>query len=138
MSKIRFVGLDVHAETVAVAVAEPNGEVRSLGLIPNRPESIRQLVRKLQPVEQVRFCYEAGPTGYVLYLLRRQVGLSEDVKEIAWKAQHRLPARYRKLLAQGKNKPQIVTAVGRELLGFIWAIGVKVETRMREPKQVAA
>lgn len=378
MSKIRFVGLDVHAETVAVAVAEPNGEVRSLGLIPNRPESIRQLVRKLQPVEQVRFCYEAGPTGYVLYwqltalgakcevvapslvptkpgdrvktdrrdalklarcyragdltpvwvpdaahealrdlvrareaakgdllrarhrlskfllrhgwrrpesikspwtnahlewiktkvhfeqlaqeialsdyvhqvehlvarierldqavleaarsvppqmravieslqalrgvaqvtavtivaelgeisrfskarqlmgysglvpseyssgererrgaitktgnahlrrviveaawayqfrpwlggyLMKRQVGLSEDVKEIAWKAQHRLHARYRKLLAQGKNKPQIVTAVGRELLGFIWAIGVKVETRMRELKQVAA
>lgn len=378
MSKIRFVGLDVHAETVAVAVAEANGEVRSLGLIPNRPESIRQLVRKLQPVEQLRFCYEAGPTGYVLYwqltalgakceviapslvptkpgdrvktdrrdalklarcyragdltpvwvpdaahealrdlvrareaakgdllrarhrlskfllrhgwrrperikspwtnahlewiktkvhfeqlaqeitltdyvhqvehlvarierldqavleaarsvpppmraviealqalrgiaqvtavtivaelgeisrfakarqlmgysglvpseyssgererrgaitktgnahlrrviveaawayqfrpwlggyLLKRQVGLSEDVKEIAWKAQHRLHARYRKLLAQGKNKPQIVTAVGRELLGFIWAIGVKVETRMREPKQVAA
>ena len=48
MSKIRFVGLDVHAETIAVAVAEPNGEVRSLGLIPNRPESIRQLVRKLR------------------------------------------------------------------------------------------
>ena len=29
MSKIRFVGLDVHAETIAVAVAEPGGEVRS-------------------------------------------------------------------------------------------------------------
>src|ERR1700730_12650257 len=67
MSKIRFVGLDVHAETIAVAVAEPNGEVRSLGLIPNRPESIRRLVRKLEPGEQLRFCYEAGPTGYVLY-----------------------------------------------------------------------
>ena len=67
MSKIRFVGLDVHAETIAVAVAEPNGEVRSLGIIPNRPESIRRLVRKLEPVEQLRFCYEAGPTGYVLY-----------------------------------------------------------------------
>jgi transposase len=351
MSKIRFVGLDVHAETIAVAVAEPNGEVRSLGLIPNRPESIRRLVRKLEPVEQLRFCYEAGPTGYLLYwqltalgakcevvapslvptkpgdrvktdrrdalklarcyragdltpvwvphaahealrdllrareaakgdllrarhrlskfllrhgwqrpknikspwtnahlewiktkvhfeqpaqeialtdyvhqvehlvarierldqavreasrsvppqmravmealqalrgiaqvtavtivaelgqisrfakarqlmgyggliveaawayqfrpwlggyLLKRQVGLSEEVNEIAWKAQHRLHARYRKLLAQGKNKPQIVTAVGRELLGFVWAIGVHVETRMREPKQVAA
>ena len=37
----RFVGLDVHAETVAVAVAERDGEVRSLGIIPNRPESIR-------------------------------------------------------------------------------------------------
>jgi transposase len=378
MSKIRFVGLDVHAETIAVAVAEPNGEVRSLGLIPNRPESIRRLVRKLEPVAPLRFCYEAGPTGYVLYwhltalgakcevvapslvpvkpgdrvktdrrdalklarsyragdltpvwvpdaahealrdlvrareaargdllrarhrlskfllrhgwqrpesikspwtnahlewiktkvhfeqpaqeialtdyvhqvehlvarierldqavleaarsvppqmraviealqalrgvahvtavsivaelgqisrfakarqlmgysglvpsedssgerkrrgaitktgnahlrrviveaawayqfrpwlggyLLKRQVGLSEDVKEIAWKAQHRLHARYRKLLAQGKNKPQIVTAVGRELLGFVWAIGVNVETKMREMKQVAA
>jgi len=34
MHKIRIVGLDVHAETIAVAVAEPNGEVRSLGLIP--------------------------------------------------------------------------------------------------------
>ena len=43
MSKIRFVGLDVHAETVAVAVAEPGGEVRSLGIIPNRLESIRNV-----------------------------------------------------------------------------------------------
>ncbi len=56
MSKIRFVGLDVHAETIAVAVAEPKGEVRPLGLIPNRAESIRRLVRKLGPVEQLRFC----------------------------------------------------------------------------------
>ena len=378
MSKIRFVGLDVHAETIAVAVAEPNGEVRSLGIIANRPESIRRLVRKLEPVEHLQFCYEAGPTGYVLYwqltalgakcevvapslvpskpgdrvktdrrdagklprsyragdltavwvadaahealrdlvrareaakgdllrarhrlskfllrhgrrrpesmkspwtsahmewiktkihfdqpaqevvltdyvhevehlvarierldqavleaarsapprmqavieglqalrgiaqvtavtivaelgeisrfakarqlmgfsglvprenssgkrerrgaitktgnahlrrvvveaawayqfrpwlggdLLKRQRGLSEEVKEIAWKAHHRLHVRYRKLLAQGKNKPQIVTAVGRELLGFIWAIGVKVERERQEPQQVAA
>jgi transposase len=49
MSKIRFVGLDVHAETVAVAVAEPGGEVRSLGIIPNRLESIRKLLGKLGP-----------------------------------------------------------------------------------------
>ena len=55
MKKIRFVGLDVHAETIAVAVAEPDGEVRSLGMIPNRPESIRKMVRKLGPVEQLRF-----------------------------------------------------------------------------------
>ncbi len=37
MKKItRWVGLDVHAETIAVAVAEQDGEVRSLGIIPNR------------------------------------------------------------------------------------------------------
>ena len=35
--KLRFLGLDVHAETIAVAIAEADGEVRSLGTIPNRP-----------------------------------------------------------------------------------------------------
>ena len=34
----RWVGLDVHAETIAVAVAEKDGTVRSVGTIPNRPE----------------------------------------------------------------------------------------------------
>jgi transposase len=38
--KVRFLGLYVHAETVAVAVAEPEGEVRSLRTIPNRAASI--------------------------------------------------------------------------------------------------
>jgi transposase len=67
MRKVRFIGLDVHAETIAVAVAEPNGEVRSLGVIPNRAESIRKLVKKLGPAEALRVCYEAGPTGYIIY-----------------------------------------------------------------------
>ena len=67
MKKVRFLGLDVHAETIAVAMAEPEGEVRSLGIIPNREESIRKLVKKLGPTEQLQACYEAGPTGYVLY-----------------------------------------------------------------------
>ncbi len=43
----RWVGLDVHAETIAVAVAEGGDEVRSLGTIANRPEAVRALVRKL-------------------------------------------------------------------------------------------
>ena len=67
MSKVRFLGLDVHADTIAVAVAEPNGDVRAVGIIPNGPESIRKLVKKLGPVEDLRACYEAGPTGYVVY-----------------------------------------------------------------------
>ncbi len=64
--KVRFLGMDVHAETIALAIAEPDGELRSLGTIANRAESIRRLVKKLGPVEQLRACYEAGPTGYVL------------------------------------------------------------------------
>lgn len=64
-------------------------------------------------------------------LRRRQQNLPDEIKEIAWKAQHRLYSRYKKLSAAGKNKPHIVTAIGRELLGFIWAIGVTTETRYR-------
>jgi hypothetical protein len=63
---LRFLGLDVHAETIAVAVAEPDGEVRSLGTIPNRTESIRKFIKKLGPADRLRACYEAGPTGYVV------------------------------------------------------------------------
>src|SRR6266550_1140861 len=79
MSKIRFVGLDVHAETIAVAVAEPGGEVRSHGTIPNRLESIRKLMGKLGPVGQLKACYEAGPTGYVLYWQLTQLGVACEV-----------------------------------------------------------
>jgi transposase len=42
---IRFIGLDVHGETIAVAVAEGSGEVRSPGVIPNRPEAVRTRAR---------------------------------------------------------------------------------------------
>ena len=73
--KVRFLGLDVHAETIAVAVAEADGEVRSLGVIANRAESVRKLVKKLGPVEHLRACYEAGPTGYVLYWQLIELGV---------------------------------------------------------------
>ena len=56
MSTVGWLGLDVHADTIAVAVAEPSGEVRSWGIIPKRPESIRRLVKKLGPAEQLRVC----------------------------------------------------------------------------------
>src|SRR5664280_3769165 len=218
--KLRFLGLDVHAETIAVAIAEPDGEVRSLGTIANREESIRKLIKKLGAPEHLRACYEAGPTGYVLYwqltqlgevvkglqalrciaeisavtivaelgniarfdtprqlmgysgavpsedssgkrkrqgsitktgnahlrrivveaswsyrhrpaigprLRKRQEGVPEPIKEIAWKAQVRLSKRYARLAAAGKDQRKIITAVGRELLGFIWPIGVQVE-----------
>ena len=79
MKNVRFVGLDVHAQTVAVAVAEPDGEVRSLGVIPNDAEAVRRLFKKLGKPEQLRVCYEAGPTGYVLYWQLTQLGVHCEV-----------------------------------------------------------
>lgn len=73
--KLRFLGMDVHAETIAVAVAEPDGEVRSLGTIANREDSIRKFIKKLGSPEQLRACYEAGPTGFVLYWQLAQLGV---------------------------------------------------------------
>jgi hypothetical protein len=64
-------------------------------------------------------------------LRRRQEGLDDEVKEIAWKAQCRLSARYRKLTAKGKPQQKAVTAVARELLGFIWSIGTHIERKRR-------
>jgi transposase len=72
---LRFLGLDVHAETIAAAVSESNGEVRSLGTIANREDSIRKFIKKLGPPEQLRACYEAGPTGFVLYWQLTQLGV---------------------------------------------------------------
>jgi transposase len=79
MSKVLFVGLDVHADTIAVAVAESGGEVRSHGVIPNRLESIRKLVGRLGPASKIKACYEAGPTGYVLYWQLTQLGVACEV-----------------------------------------------------------
>ena len=79
MKNVRFVGLDVHAETIAVAVAESGGEARSLGVIPNRAESVGRLIRKLGKAEQLRVCYEAGPTGYVLYWQLSELGVKCEV-----------------------------------------------------------
>lgn len=75
----RWVGLDVHAETIAVAIAEKEGEVRSLGIMPNTLESLRKLVRKLGRVDDIKACYEAGVTGFALYWQLTRLGVSCEV-----------------------------------------------------------
>jgi transposase len=75
----QFVGLDVHASTIAVAVAQGNGSVRDLGVIPNRPQAVQKLFRKLGRAQSLRACYEAGPCGYVLYWQLTELGVHCDV-----------------------------------------------------------
>jgi transposase len=77
-------------------------------------------------VVEAAWSYERPPAIWA-GLRKRQQTASEEAKEIAWKAQHRLHKRYARLAAKGKDKRKIVTAVGRELLGFIWAIGTRAE-----------
>jgi hypothetical protein len=75
----RFVGLDVHAETIAVAVAEGRGQVRSLGTIPNRGDAVERVLKKLGKPNELRVCYEAGPTGYALYWQLTSMGIACEV-----------------------------------------------------------
>lgn len=75
----RFVGLDVHAETIAVAVSEGRKQVQAVGTIPNRPEAIQRLMGKLGKPSELRVCYEAGPTGYALYWQLTGMGIECEV-----------------------------------------------------------
>src|SRR5205823_7648873 len=63
----RYIGLDVHRATVAVAVAEEDGPPTSYGTIANDPSAIRKLMARLGGSDvRLRVAYEAGPTGYAL------------------------------------------------------------------------
>jgi transposase len=71
----KYVGLDVHKATIAVAVAdEGRGEVRSYGTIKNTPEAVAKLVKQLGSAERLLCCYEAGPCGYGLERQVRGMG----------------------------------------------------------------
>jgi transposase len=79
-----YVGLDVHKDTIAVALAEMGlrGEVREYGKIANTPAAVKTLATKLAGRHgELRFCYEAGPCGYGIQ--RQLSGLGHDCQVVA-------------------------------------------------------
>ncbi len=80
-----YIGLDVHKESIAVAVARAGREVPEFrGEITNRPKAVAKLVERLSQEfegELLQFCYEAGPCGYGLY--RQLLELGQDCQVVA-------------------------------------------------------
>jgi len=78
--RTRFLGLDVHKETIAVAIAEDGSEPQLHSTIANRPEAVRKLVREVggQGAKLVA-AYEAGPTGYAVHRQLVQLGVDSRV-----------------------------------------------------------
>ena len=70
MSKtVHYIGLDVHKESIAVGIApEQSSEVRRYGVIGGTPDAVDKVIKKISDENiELRFVYEAGPCGYVLY-----------------------------------------------------------------------
>jgi transposase len=142
LQALRGVSLIVSATTVA-EIGDLNrfdnpAELMSyLGLVPSEHSSgektRRGSITKSGNGHVRRVLTEAAwayrlPSRVSRVLLKRQEGLPEKVCDISWKAQLRLCSRYRLLWSKGKPKQVVVTAIARELCGFMWAIAQEVET----------
>lgn len=68
------------------------------------------------------------PARITRFLRSRQEGLSQEIKEISWKCQVRLCARFRRMMERGKSRNLTITAIARELAAFMWAIAQQVKT----------
>ncbi|APZ42091.1 IS110 family transposase [Acidihalobacter ferrooxydans] len=80
-----YVGLDVHKDTIAVAVALPGrDEPLYRGEIAHEPKKVSRWLDRLSAEFEgalLQFCYEAGPCGYGLY--RRLVAAGHDCQVVA-------------------------------------------------------
>lgn len=111
--------------------ATPRELMSYAGLVPGEHSSgstvRRQSVTKAGNARVRRVLVEAAwhyrhAPSVGIALRRRQQGQPAEVIEISWRAQVRLNGRYRRLLARGKERNKVITAIARELLGFVWEI----------------
>jgi transposase len=136
-------GLDlISAVTFVAAIgdlgrfATPRQLMAYLGLVPSEQSSGERVRRggitKTGNREARRMLVEAAWS--YRYPARVSMGKTDVVscqpkaiRDIAWKAQVRLCARYRKLAAGSKKPTVVVAAIARELSGFVWAIGQEIK-----------
>jgi transposase len=72
-------GLDVHRDTISVAVLTPDQQVPEVDRIPHDEPSVRRLVGRLGNPRRLRACYEAGPTGFELARLLESMRVGCEV-----------------------------------------------------------
>ena len=116
--------------------ASPTGLMSFIGLVPSEDSSGQKrrqgAITKTGNEGCRRAVIEAAwqyrlPARVTPHIRKRQHGQPKAVLEIAWKAQVRLCARFQDLLRKRKKSVVAVTAVARELVGFLWAIAMQVE-----------
>jgi transposase len=131
-------GLDTIASAgLAAAIGDPSRFVSApdfmayLGLVPSEHSSgpkrrIGAITKSGDTHARTLLIEAAHSYRFPARITRRQLAgvdtVPEAVREIAWKAQTRLCQRYRHMMAKGKPTPVIVTAIARELAGFVWSI----------------
>ncbi len=115
---------------------DPRSLMAFVGLVPSQyssgPRQRLGAITKTGNSHARRMLVEAAwayrfPARVSRGLRNRQENQNQKVCEIAWKAQVRLCTKYRRLMAKGKIKQVITTAIARELLGFMWAIAKEVK-----------
>jgi transposase len=131
----------VVAATLAAEIGQierfdnPRQLMAYLGLVPSEYSSgastRRGSITKCGNTHARRVLTEAAwayrqPARITPIIAKRQDKLAKNIRNIAWKAQVRLCKRYRTLRARGKEHNKVVTAIARELSGFVWAIAREV------------
>jgi transposase len=131
-------GLDTIASAgLAAAIGDPSRFATApdfmayLGLVPSEsssgPKRRTGAITKTGDVHARTLLVEAAHSYRLAARIARNKlaaveAVPDAVRAVAWKAQTRLCRRYRQMMARGKPKPVIVTAIARELAGFVWSI----------------
>lgn len=143
MQCLRGVSLNVAATTLAelgdiTRFDNPRQLMAFLGLVPSQYSSGPRVrmghITKTGNGHARRMLVEAAwayhfPAKIARTLQVRQENQPQAVRDIAWKAQLRLCRRYQRLIAKGKTRQVVITAIARELIGFMWAIAREVKPK---------